>query len=155
MLNRTVVTPSLPGVTWAAWRKRLLTGPDGWLMQLVILFTIICLLACVYLWQSSAISEIQQDSARTEAASTELERTNVGLMIQVASWNSPEYIEAKARQAALKAGGAPLTLVVPLAAPPARQQDPALAEIERRWQQLISRLPRPTAAAQTTAQTRR
>jgi hypothetical protein len=93
-------------VTWRALRIRgihdsLFAGPNAWLKQLVLLFTIACLLTCAYLWQSSAIAAIQKDTRRAETESIELERANVALMVQVAQWNSPAYIKEKARQGKL------------------------------------------------------
>lgn len=149
MLNRTVVSAPLPRVAWGALRNSLFAGPNAWLKQLVLVFTIACLLTCAYLWQSSAIAAIQKDTLRTQAQSTQLERANVALMLQVAQWNSPAYIREKARQGKLIPAPAPLVIeapIAPAAAPAGRATDPAVAQAALLWRQLRAQIAEPADA---------
>jgi hypothetical protein len=149
MLNRTVVSAPLPRVTWGALRNSLFAGPNAWLKQLVLIFTIACLLTCAYLWQSSAIAAIQKDTLRTQYKSTQLERENVALMLQVAQWNHPGYVKEKARLAKLTPAPVPLVIEAP-SAPSAGQAgpapDPAVAQATILWRQLMEHVAEPTTA---------
>jgi ABC-type nickel/cobalt efflux system permease component RcnA len=142
-------------VTWGALRNSLFAGPNAWLKQLVLVFTIACLLTCAYLWQSSAIAAIQKDTRRAEVKSAQLERTNVVLMLQVAQWNSPAHIREKARQGKLTPAPAPLVIeapIAPAAAPAGRATDPAVAQAAILWRQLLAQIAEPAdAVARDTA----
>ncbi|MEJ5199299.1 MAG: septum formation initiator family protein [Anaerolineae bacterium] len=151
MLHRTTVARPLGGVSWGPLPKGLVATPSAWLIQLVLLFAATCLLACVYLWQSSAVAEIAKDTRRTEAAIARLERENVALMVQVARWNHPAYIEEQARKQGLAPASAPLALEVPVVTPTPTRPSPALSAARSVWRQFMDRLPRPAASIADTA----
>ena len=88
MLNRSSLTTPALRLNWGALLRGLLAGPNAWLMQLTLIAVVISLLTCVYLWQSSALRDIQKDTRNTEQELTGLERQNVSLMLQVAQWNA-------------------------------------------------------------------
>ena len=46
--------------------RGVLAGPNAWLMQLTLIAVVVSLLACAYLWQSSALRDIQKDTRQTE-----------------------------------------------------------------------------------------
>jgi hypothetical protein len=115
---------------------------------------VVSLLACIYLWQSSALCDIQNDTWETEHKLTEMERQNVSLMLQVAKWNAPAYIEEKARREGMVPGQTPLAMQVPNPAQPAPRARSSTSEVVSRWQQIISHLPRPAAVIQAIAWTR-
>jgi len=138
-------------MTWSALRNSLFAGPNAWLKQIVLVFTIACILTCVHLWQSSLIAAIQKDTLRTDAQSAVLERTNVALMLQVAQWNHPAYVKEKARQGRLTPAPAPLVIEVPIANDAAQANtltDPALAQAARLWRRFMAQIVEPAAVAQ-------
>ncbi len=113
MLHQTVVSVPQPGVGWETLRRGIYAGPGAWLKQLVLVFTIACILTCAYLWQSSAIAELEADTLRTRRALRQLEQDNVALMVQVAQWNRPAYIEEQAQRHGMVTGRLPVVIEVP------------------------------------------
>ena len=142
MLNRTSISTPDSRVTWGVTAKGLLAGPSAWLIQLAVIAVVICLLTCVYLWQSSTISQIERDTQQTTQKIDELEHTNVALMLQLAALNQPAYIEHAAREQGLAPGKTPLVMQVPVAATAASASASAPAEAPL-WQRLVSRLSQP------------
>lgn len=152
MLNQTVVSPPAArarsggalgiGSAWTALRVGLYAGPHAWLKQLVLIFTIACVLMCAYLWQSSALAALQKDTRETQRAVAQLERDNVALMLQVAQWHNPAYIQDKARRSGLTTERAALVLEVPLPtatpAPTRPIAEVVLAEATTWWRQLMA-----------------
>ena len=151
MLNRSSLTTPALRMNWGALLRGLLAGPNAWLMQLTLIAVVVSLLACAYLWQSSALRDIQKDTRQTEQELTDLERQNVSLMLQVAQWNAPAYIEEKARREGMVPGQTPLAMQVPNPAQPAPQARSGMDDMASRWQQLLSRVPRPAAVIQAAA----
>jgi len=151
MLNRSSLTTPALRMNWGALLRGLLAGPNAWLMQLTLIAVVVSLLACAYLWQSSALRDIQKDTRQTEQELTDLERQNVSLMLQVAQWNAPAYIEEKARREGMVPGQTPLAMQVPNPAQRAPQARSGMDDMASRWQQLLSRVPRPAAVIQAAA----
>jgi len=156
MLNRTSLTTPGMRLNWGALLRglitgRLLAGPNAWLMQLTLIAVVVSLLACAYLWQSSALRDIQKNTRQTEQKLTELERENVSLMLQVAKWNAPAYIEDQARREGMAPGQTPLAMQVPKPAQPAPQAHSGMSDAASRWQELINRVPSPAAVIQAAA----
>ena len=151
MLNRSSLTTPALRMNWGALLRGLLAGPNAWLMQLTLIAVVVSLLACAYLWQSSALRDIQKDTRQTEQELTDLERQNVSLMLQVAQWNAPAHIEEKARREGMVPGQTPLAMQVPNPAQPAPQARSGMDDMASRWQQLLSRVPRPAAVIQAAA----
>jgi hypothetical protein len=141
MLNRTTISTPLPRVALGTIRKNLFAGPYAWLAQVVAIFVIGCLLACVYLWQSSAISDIQDQTQQIEVESGQLEHDNVALMLQVAQWNQPDYIAGKARQLGLVAGQTPVVMKIPLTTHAPQAANTVFDNVAGLWQQLMERMP--------------
>ena len=108
MLNRTSLTTPGMRLNWGALLRGVLAGPNAWLMQLTLIAVVVSLLACAYLWQSSALRDIQKDTRQTERMLTTLEHENVSLMLQLAKWNAPAYIEERARKEGMVPGQTPL-----------------------------------------------
>ena len=148
MLNRTSLTTPALRLNWGALLRGLLAGPNAWLMQLTLIAVVVSLLACAYLWQSSALRDIQKDTRQTEQKLTDLEHQNVSLMLQVTQWNAPAYIEEKARREGMVPGQTPLAMQVPNPAQPASQPHSGMDDLGSRWQELINRVPRPAAVIQ-------
>jgi cell division protein FtsL len=143
MLNRTSLTTPGMRLNWGALLRGVLAGPNAWLMQLTLIAVVVSLLACAYLWQSSALRDIQKDTRQTERMLTTLERENVSLMLQVAKWNAPAYIEEKARREGMVPGQTPLAMQVPKPTQPVPQPHSWMGDAASRWQQLINSVPRP------------
>lgn len=146
MLNRTSLTTPGMRLNWGALLRGVLAGPNAWLMQLTLIAVVGSLLACAYLWQSSALRDIQNDTRQTDRMVTTLERENVSLMLQVAKWNAPAYIEEKARQEGMVPGQTPLVMQVPKPSRPVPQPRTWMGNAALSWQQLIRSVPRPAAA---------
>ena len=141
MLNRTSIPTPDARTAWGALLKGLLAGPSAWLIRLALITVVISLLMCVYLWQVTTIQDIERDTRVTQQKIDQLEHDNVTLMLQLAQWNHPAFIERTARQQGLAPGQAPLVMHVPLAA-----ERPSAAEATAdvpAWQQLVRRLPKP------------
>ena len=151
MLNRTSLTTPGMRLNWGALLRGVLAGPNAWLMQLTLIAVVVSLLACAYLWQSSALRDIQKDTRQTDEKLIDLERENVALMLQVTQWNAPAYIEDRARREGMVPGQTPLAMQVPNPAQPAAQPHPGMSDAASPWQQLISRVPRPAAVLQAAA----
>ena len=151
MLNRTSLTTPGMRLNWGALLRGVLAGPNAWLMQLTLIAVVVSLLACAYLWQSSALRDIQKDTRQTDEKLTDLERENVALMLQVTKWNAPAYIEEKARKEGMVPGQTPLAMQVPNPAQPAPQSHSGMDDLGSRWQELINRVPRPAAVIQAAA----
>jgi cell division protein FtsL len=151
MLNRSSLTTPALRVNWGALLRGLLAGPNALLMQLTLVAVVVSLLACIYLWQSSALCDIQNDTQETEQKVTQMERQNVALMLQVVKWNAPAYIEEKARREGMVPGQTPLAMQVPKQAQLASQASTGTSEVALRWRQMINRLPRPAAVIQAIA----
>jgi cell division protein FtsL len=151
MLNRTSLTTPGMRLNWGALLRGVLAGPNAWLMQLTLIAVVVSLLACAYLWQSSALRDIQKDTRQTDEKLMDLERENVALMLQVTQWNAPAYIEEKARREGMVPGQTPLAMQVPNPAQPAPQPHSGMGDAASPWQQLISRVPRPAAVLQAAA----
>jgi hypothetical protein len=137
MLNRTTVSTPLPRVAWGALRKRLLADPNAWLFQSVLIAVIMSLFACAYLWQSSVISDINGDTRVTWLKAEDLERSNTGLMVQLAKWNHPAHIEQMARKQGMVPAQPPLVMQVPIRETNAKSAN-SLAGL---WHGLVARLP--------------
>lgn len=146
MLHRTTAVRPLGGVNWGPLQDGLVSAPSAWLIQLALLCAAISLLACVYLWQSSIVAEIQKDTARTAAAITRLEHENAALMVQVARWHHPAYIEEQARKQGLVPASAPLVLEVPVAAAAPAPRSSVADTLLSAWRQFVDRLPQPAAS---------
>ncbi len=143
MLNRTAATTPMPRIAWdalRALRKGLMAGPNAWLFQMVLLAFLACLLTCAYLWQSSAISDIESDTQDIMRQSKALERSNVALMVQLAKWEHPAYIERMAKKQGMMPAQPPLVLQVPIQAAQAGSTDFLASSIAGLWQGLGDRL---------------
>jgi cell division protein FtsL len=153
MLNRSSLQTSAPTLpmNWGALLRGLLSGPNAWLMQLAVIAVVVSLLACVYLWQSSAIRDLQTDTQSIQQKSADLERQNVGLMLQVAGLNSPAYIETKAREQGMVLSQPSLVLQVPNHAQATPNADSGLGSFTSGWQHLIDRIPGSAAVIQAAA----
>ncbi|MCX7671812.1 MAG: septum formation initiator family protein [Anaerolineae bacterium] len=154
MLHRTTVARPLGGANWGPLPGKLVAAPGAWLIQLALLFAATCLLACIYLWQSSAVADIERDTRRVENSIAQLEHKNVALMVQVARWNHPAYIEEQARKQGLVPAAAPLALEVLVAAPTSTVRSPVVHAASSIWRQFMDRLPRPAVAVAHAAEVR-
>jgi hypothetical protein len=151
MLNRSSLTTPAVRSNWGAALRSLLAGPNAWLMHLILIAVAASLLACAYLWLSSALRDIQRDTRETEQALIDLERQNVALMLQVAQWNAPAYIEERARREGMAPGQTPLVMQVPNPLAIAPRARSGAGDFASQWQQWLATGPGPTAVIQTAA----
>ena len=131
MLSRTspmppdATAPSLPtGLEWDALRNDLSAGTLASLLQFLLVLVLTCAATCVYLWQTSTISDSTTAVGDMQAELRDLERSNVTLMLQVAQWNSPPYIEQEARKQGMAPGQVPQFVQVPLEIDPMAVNEP-------------------------------
>jgi hypothetical protein len=89
------------------------TAATSGLLRFLILLAIICGLACLYVWQANTISSIRDETRSVTAEVQVLERKNVDLMLEYASWDAPEYIEAQSSEAGMVAGQTPVRVQLP------------------------------------------
>ncbi len=92
---------------------QLRAGPISGLLRFIALLLAICALASLYLWQASIVASLQDQVAEFEGRMVILDRENTALMLQVAQWNAPAYIEEEARRLGLREGQAPLRVPLP------------------------------------------
>jgi hypothetical protein len=78
------------------------------LLRFLILLAIISGLTCLYVWQANTISAIRDDTRVLSQEIRTLERQNVGLMLQYARWDAPDYIEVASSESGMVAGQAPV-----------------------------------------------
>jgi cell division protein FtsL len=76
----------------SSWQRALATRPTSQLLRFLLVLLLLCGLTCLYLWQASTVTDIQQHISELNLESAEYERANVTLMLQVARWYSPEYV---------------------------------------------------------------
>jgi cell division protein FtsL len=98
MLNRTTLPITLPHHSDTPLRHQWLAEPTTGLVRFLLVLVLASALTCVYVWQASTIAAVEHDTTRLRLRLAELERQNTSLMLQLAQWNAPAYIEAQARQ---------------------------------------------------------
>ncbi len=107
---RSVAQPAgLRGGVPSLW-EQLRAGATSWLARFLLGLACCLALICLYLWQASTISAIEAETAGMESELGNLERESAALMIQLAQWNAPSFIESKIRELGMKAG--PATIYV-------------------------------------------
>ncbi len=73
-----------------------LVGPTSVLLKFLVGLLLVSGLTCIYLWQASEIPSIEWKTQDLEVRTGAEVQKNVALMLQVAQWNSPSWIESKA-----------------------------------------------------------
>ena len=141
MLNpRTATPPTLfPRNDFSAWGTQLRVGPTSGLIRFIIILVAICALANVYLWQASLIAATRSDAMELRGQLTDLEQENVALMLQLARWNSPSFIEERAQELGLRNVSAPMRIALPAETPLANASHASGSAAF--WQRLTSWLP--------------
>ena len=107
-----LLSPTWP-ISWHVFRQGLQAEPNSRLMKFVTALVLISALTCIYVWQASTISDINKATAALKAEAFELERTNVGLAIDVVRWNAPGYVEGEARRQGMTPDQQPIYVAVP------------------------------------------
>jgi cell division protein FtsL len=147
MLSRTspmptdATAPSMPaGLEWDALRNDLSAGTLAWLLQFLVVLVLVCAATCVYLWQTSTISDSTTQVRDMQVELRDLERSNVTLMLQVAQWNSPPYIEQEARKQGMAPGQVPQFVQVPFEIDPTAASQPETSMQAAVLERITSRL---------------
>jgi hypothetical protein len=78
------------------------------LLRFLILLAVISGLTCLYVWQANTISAIRDETLVLSEEIRSLERQNVGLMLEYARWDAPDYIEEASNESGMVAGQAPV-----------------------------------------------
>jgi hypothetical protein len=143
MLNRIAANLplSLPHSRPGSWQHELFAGSAAWLPKLVAFLVAGCILTSVYLWQASTISMMQTKARQLQYEAALLEQENVALMLQVAQWNSPNYIEEKASEQGLRDAPPPIYVQIRPAAEPAVTNAEPAAGGQALWRRLTGWLP--------------
>jgi len=104
LLNRTALPLTHPPEGLTPWQRSLgvrpIAQPAGGavpLLRFLLVLILLCGLTSLYLWQTSIVTQIQQETRELNLANAEYEKENVELMLQVARWHGPEYIFEGAR----------------------------------------------------------
>jgi hypothetical protein len=140
MLNRITTNTgvSSPRGQTSLWQHELFSGSASWLPRLVALLIVGCMLTSVYLWQASAISTMRTEAMQLRHKAALLERENASLMLQVARWNSPGYIETKAIEQGLRDAPPPIRVRVVPTAEPGENTNNGPTTILALWQRLTA-----------------
>ena len=93
------------------------------------------------MWQSSIVSAIQKDTNEIQGKSDDLELKNVALMLQLAQWDNPAYIEQKAREQGLQPGQKPLVMSVPRIPPEGVAPNTGGADLAMLWREMRAYIP--------------
>jgi hypothetical protein len=113
MLNRTSLIPLLAPPGLVSLGQRWLAGPTSGLLKFLSVLVIISGLTCLYVWQASTITAIENNTAAMCVELAELERRNVALMLQVAQWNAPSHIESQSQWQGMMPAPQPIYVAVP------------------------------------------
>lgn len=148
MLNRSSLPPITAPADWVSWREGLLAGPVSALLRFLLVLAIISAITCLYVWQASTISAIGYQTDVLQAKVAYLEQQNVELMLQVAQWNAPGYVEDQARQQGLVPGELPVYVEVPDALTTSDQEEVASPRSVALWRSLTGWLPQREQAAE-------
>lgn len=108
MLNRAVSSPAWAPSRWAEWRRGLSTRQAAILLRYVLGVAVLCALGCLYLWQVNTISIISSQTLALERQARDMEATNSLLMQELVRWQSPAYIDGRARALGMTPAGSPL-----------------------------------------------
>jgi hypothetical protein len=76
--------------------QTLRASPTWRLLKFLLGLGLISGLYALYVWQTSTITLIEHDTHAIRAQIGVEEQENVALMMQVAAWNRPDYVESKA-----------------------------------------------------------
>jgi hypothetical protein len=71
-------------------------SPTWRLLRFLLALGVLSGLYGLYVWQASTITVIQKETVRLGEQVGRAEQENVALMLQVAAWNRPDYVESKA-----------------------------------------------------------
>ncbi len=106
------------------------------LLKLLAFLILVSVVASLYFYLANAIDDIHDSTAALTVEAQELERANATLMTQVAAWNRPDAIAARAAAIGLAPGPKPVYAQV--AGPNAQgQAAPRPNDVASWWQQLV------------------
>jgi hypothetical protein len=137
MLNGTTVVRAPARHTTAEW----LGAPARNLLQFLAVVCFLCAVACLYFSEANTIAGIRNDTLRLNAQAAALERENSALMVQVAAWNRPAYIQSKADALNLIPAAKPTYVQVPSPQAPVQAvPEPRSADPATWWQSLVNEI---------------
>jgi hypothetical protein len=135
MANNASLAPVTP-----AGIRRWSASPAFTLLRFLAVIVMLSALACLYFWQLSNIATIRNDTVDLQAQIRDLEHNNAALMLQVAAWNRPDYIQNRANALGLVSAGQPVYMQMPstpsVAGPAARPA--ALGSGQAPWWQQLA-----------------
>lgn len=100
MLQRSTLTNS-----WLQWRHGALAGPTTALLRYVLILGLICAVACLYFLQANRLSRLDKATVSMAERAAALELENIELTRQWAQWNTPSYIQTRAKEAGFVTDG--------------------------------------------------
>ncbi len=123
-----------------------LSAPARQLLRFLLVVIFFCGVACLYFAQLSEITAIRRDTTALGQEALRYEQANAALMLDVAAWNRPDYVQSRAGGLGLGPAGRPAYVL--LQPDPGRSAAPApkQPELSSLWQQLRSELAKSWAA---------
>jgi hypothetical protein len=98
MLNKAVSSPTWTPSQRFSWRRILSRKETVILLRYVLVVMVLCAVGCLYLWQVNSIKNISDQTIALQSQAGDLEAANTSLMLQLAQWQSPAYIDRRARE---------------------------------------------------------
>lgn len=147
MLDRSSIPAPLTGTAGDSIRQAILTGPTSGLIRLTAILVVVSALTCVYLWQASQVAALNSKIVTVRAQTAKVEREYAQLILDVAKWCSPAYIEQKAAEMGLVVRSLATRVAVPGATEAPQPATPDLTASGGLWERLRSWLPRSVGAS--------
>lgn len=130
-----------------AWLK---AGQTQKLLRFLVAIGLIAGVACLYFWQANAIDDIRDNTDKLTERAQKLERENAAVMVQLAQWDRPDAVAAKA--AGLGLAPASGTAYAQIALPDASSSGETRPnDVASWWQQLVQEVNRRWSGVTRTA----
>ena len=121
------------------------------LLRFLGILVAISFLTSLYVWQASTISELDHQTAIINAQNAQLEQTTVELMLELAQWEGPSYIDKTTVVLGMEDGKPPIYV---RQSPPEHSLEEALPELRLIWQEMSDLLPPSVRSTLATLQAR-
>ena len=121
------------------------------LLRFLAILVAISVLTSLYVWQASSISELDHQTAIINAENALLEQTAVELMLELAQWEGPSYIDKATAVLGMEDGRPPIYVQQ---SAPEDALDESLPELRLLWQEITNLLPASVRSALESLQAR-
>jgi cell division protein FtsL len=96
--------------------------PTSELVRFILVLAVVCGLTCVYVWQTSTITDIRDETVALQEKLDDLEQDNLELTLQLTPLEDPAYIEAEADKLGLASDRSAIVVEAASVPPPAENQ---------------------------------